>query len=150
MVKYSVRSLDATFSALGDPTRRAILARLARGEASVTEVAGPFAMSLPAISKHVRVLEHAGLLTRQRAGRIHRLRLVARPLRDAAEWIARYRGFWGSQLDALARHLKTAAHGEAIASTVPTSKRRSPSQRRSRRPATRRRRASEAGDLKER
>jgi DNA-binding transcriptional ArsR family regulator len=113
MVNYLSGVLDATFAALADPTRRAILARLARGESMVTELAAPFAVSLPAISKHLRVLERAGLLARERSGRVHRCRLVAGPMRDAAEWIARYRSFWEGQLDALARHLQeTAGEGE--------------------------------------
>ncbi|MFQ5899554.1 MAG: ArsR/SmtB family transcription factor [Candidatus Methylomirabilia bacterium] len=99
------RALDSTFSALSDPTRRAILTRLARGEASVTALAEPFDISLPAISKHLRVLEGAGLLVRRKNGRIHRCRLVVGPMKSAAEWIARYRHFWEGQFDALAEYL---------------------------------------------
>jgi len=98
--------MDLTFSALSDPTRRAILDRLARGQASVTDLAEPFQMSLPAVSKHLRVLERAGLVARSKEGRVHRLRLVAEPLKDAAEWIARYRAFWECQFDALEDYLK--------------------------------------------
>ncbi|MGH7374679.1 MAG: ArsR/SmtB family transcription factor [Candidatus Rokuibacteriota bacterium] len=98
-------SLDATFGALADPTRRAILERLARGEAPVTELAAPFEMSLPAISKHLGVLEAAGLLTRERDGRLRRCGLAPRPMKAAAEWIARYRRFWEGQFDALADYL---------------------------------------------
>jgi DNA-binding transcriptional ArsR family regulator len=105
MVKYSPGSLDSTFSALADPTRRAILARLARGESSVTELAAPFHMSLPAISKHLRVLERAGLLDREKDGRVHRCSLVAEPLKDAASFLTRYRRYWEAQFDALARYL---------------------------------------------
>ncbi|HEY6929257.1 MAG TPA: metalloregulator ArsR/SmtB family transcription factor [Thermoanaerobaculia bacterium] len=105
MVKYS-EPLDATFSALADPTRRAILARLALGQTSVTELAHPFAISLPAVSKHLRVLERAGLLARFRDGRVHRCQIEAEPMRAAADWIARYRGFWEDRLDALDRYLK--------------------------------------------
>jgi DNA-binding transcriptional ArsR family regulator len=105
MVNYSYNSLDKTFAALADPTRRAILARLARGEASVTELAEPFSISLPAISKHLRVLEKAGLLAREREGRVHRCRLVVEPMKDAAEWIAFYQRFWEGQFDALADYL---------------------------------------------
>ncbi|MBI3024892.1 MAG: winged helix-turn-helix transcriptional regulator [Candidatus Tectomicrobia bacterium] len=105
-------ALDATFAALADPTRRAILARLARGEASVTALAAPFRVSLPAVSKHRRVLERAGLLARSREGRFHRLRLEAAPLREAGEWIAFYRRFWEGQLDALARYLEVTASEE--------------------------------------
>ena len=104
MVKY--QQLDRTFAALADPTRRAIMARLTLGEASVSELAEPFAMSLPAVSKHLKVLEGAGLLARERAGRSHRCRVIAAPLRDAAEWIEQYRGFWEGQLDQLARYLE--------------------------------------------
>lgn len=105
MVKYKA-NLDATFSALADPTRRAIVARLARGECSVTALAEPFDVSLPAISKHLRVLERAGLLARRREGRVHRCRLVTRPLKDAEEWIVRYRQFWEERLEALAQYLE--------------------------------------------
>jgi DNA-binding transcriptional ArsR family regulator len=108
MVNYSPTTLlDATFGALADPTRRAILARLAQGEAMVTELAEPFRVSLPAISKHVRVLESAGLLEREVDGRVHRCRLAARPMKNAAEWIEQYRSFWELQFDALAKHLET-------------------------------------------
>ena len=99
--------LDATFGALSDPTRRAILARLARGEATVTELAQPFNVSLPAVSKHLRVLESAGLLRREIDGRIHRCRLSPRPMKDAARWIEQYRRFWEDQFDALAKYLES-------------------------------------------
>jgi DNA-binding transcriptional ArsR family regulator len=112
MVNYSAAPLDATFRALADPTRRAILARLARGEAMVTELATPFAMSLPAISKHLRVLESAGLLQREIDGRIHRCRLAAEPMKDAAAWIAQYRAFWEAQFDALEKYLEATAGAE--------------------------------------
>jgi DNA-binding transcriptional ArsR family regulator len=101
--------LDATFAALADPTRRAILARLASGEASVTELAGPFAMSQPAISKHLKVLERAGLISRGRDAQRRPRRLEARPLAEATEWLDGYRRFWeGSfqSLDALLDELK--------------------------------------------
>lgn len=94
MVKYSPGRLDAIFAALADPIRRAILARLAHGELSVSELAAPFDVSLPAISKHLRVLERAGLLAGQKDGRVYRCRLAARPLEGAAEWIGHYRAFW--------------------------------------------------------
>ncbi|QGZ94842.1 ArsR/SmtB family transcription factor [Terricaulis silvestris] len=87
-------NLDATFSALADPTRRAILARLAEGEASVMELAAPFAMSQPAISKHLRVLENAGLITKGRDGQKRPCRIEAEPLEAANEWLERYREFW--------------------------------------------------------
>jgi DNA-binding transcriptional ArsR family regulator len=104
MVKYST-PLDTTFGALSDATRRGILARLALGETCVSELAAPYDMSLPAVSKHLRVLEHAGLLVRHRDGRARRCRLVAKPMKDASEWIERYREFWTQQFDALARYL---------------------------------------------
>jgi len=97
--------LDSTFSALSDPTRRAILARLALGEANVTDLAEPFRMSLPAVSKHLRILESAGLLRREIDGRVHRLRLHAQPMQQAAGWIAQYRKFWETQFDSLATYL---------------------------------------------
>jgi DNA-binding transcriptional ArsR family regulator len=93
--------LDATFAALADPTRRAILARLARGEASVMELAEPFAMTQPAISKHLKVLERAGLISRGRDAQRRPCRLEPTPLRDAGEWIERYREFWETSFDAL-------------------------------------------------
>ena len=105
MVKYRTDSLDATFAALADPTRRAILARLSRGESSVSELAQPFDVSLPAISRHLRVLEHAGLLERHKRGRVRHCRVDPRRMKEAAEWIARYQRFWESQFDALAKYL---------------------------------------------
>ena len=102
----SSRTLDRTFAALSDSTRRAILARLAEGETTVGELARPFRMSRPAISKHLRVLERAGLVQRQREGRVSRCELHAEPMRDAAQWIERYREFWGDRLDSLARYLE--------------------------------------------
>src|SRR5438034_10115395 len=86
--------LSTTFAALADPTRRAILARLAAGEASVTELAKPFAMSLPAVSKHLKVLEHAGLIARGREAQWRPCRLEAGPLKDAADWLDHYRRVW--------------------------------------------------------
>ena len=111
MVKYGPQDLDAIFSALGDPTRRAILARLAQGEASVGELAAPHAMSLPAVSKHLRVLETAGLLRKEKEGRVIHCRLEAVPLRDAAAWIAEYRRFWEARLDTLAGYLERLEEG---------------------------------------
>jgi DNA-binding transcriptional ArsR family regulator len=90
--------LDRAFAALADPTRRAILARLASGDATVGELARPFSVSRPAISKHLRVLEEAGLVHRFREGRINRCALNARPMRSIAEWIERYRAFWSNRL----------------------------------------------------
>lgn len=106
MVKYQDDPLSATFQALADPTRRAILARLALGEASVGELAEPYAMSLPAISKHLKVLEGAGFLTREKDGRVHRCRFAPAPMKQAADWIEQYRRFWEDQLDQLARYLE--------------------------------------------
>jgi DNA-binding transcriptional ArsR family regulator len=102
--------LDSTFAALADPTRRAIVARLASGEASVTELAKPFAMTQPAISKHLKVLERAGLISRGRDAQRRPRRLEAKPLAEATGWLERYRRFWeGSfqRLDALLDELKT-------------------------------------------
>jgi DNA-binding transcriptional ArsR family regulator len=93
--------LDATFAALADPTRRAILARLARGEASVKELAEPFAMTQPAISKHLKVLERAGLVSRGRDAQRRPCRLEAQPLRDATTWLAGYRRFWSESYERL-------------------------------------------------
>lgn len=105
MVKYNDSQLDKVFHALSDSTRRAILARLATGDALVTEIAEPFDMSLPAISKHLGVLEKAGLLQRHKDGRIRRCELNAAPLETASDWIRFYRGFWEAQLDSLNRYL---------------------------------------------
>ncbi len=93
--------LTATFAALADPTRRAILSRLAQGNANVTELARPFAMSQPAISKHLRVLERAGLISRGRAAQSRPCQLEASRLKEATEWIARYRQFWDQSFDRL-------------------------------------------------
>ncbi|MBX7165235.1 MAG: metalloregulator ArsR/SmtB family transcription factor [Pirellulales bacterium] len=108
MVKQKSVRLDRTFQALADPTRRAILVRLGRGESSVTDLARPFRMSLPAVSKHLRVLERAGLVARRREGRVHHLRLRPEALRDAESWIAEQRQFWESRLDALDKFLQDA------------------------------------------
>ncbi|HMI52092.1 MAG TPA: metalloregulator ArsR/SmtB family transcription factor [Candidatus Saccharimonadales bacterium] len=112
MVNYSSAALDGTFGALADATRRAILARLASGEATVSELAQPFAVSLPAISKHLRVLESAGLLRREIDGRIHRCRLDADPIKNASAWLEQYRVFWESQFDALANYLASTTSEE--------------------------------------
>ncbi len=107
MVKYP-STLNRTFAALADPTRRRILAHLARGDKCVTHLAKPHAMSLPAVSKHLRVLEKAGLLRRRRYGRVHEMRLDAKPLRQAAQWVEEYRKFWQGSLDRLAGYLESA------------------------------------------
>jgi DNA-binding transcriptional ArsR family regulator len=105
MVNYSV-DLNNTFSALSDPTRRAIISKLAKGDMPIMELASPFDMSLPAVSKHIRVLEKAGLLIRRKQGRVHYCRLNAKPLRDAAKWLAFYQQFWDAKLDSLANFLE--------------------------------------------
>ena len=110
MVNYDMK-IDRTFSALGDPTRRAIVQRLAKGEATVTEIAQPFSMSLPAVSKHLRILEDAGLLVRLKEGRIHRCQLNVEPLREANQWIEHYTAFWNAQLDSLGRYLQQTSSG---------------------------------------
>lgn len=99
--------LSTTLAALADPTRRAILARLSLGERTVTELAEPFAMSLPAVSKHLKVLERAGLIARGREAQWRPCRLEAGPLRDVAEWLEHYRQFWDQSLDRLEAFLKT-------------------------------------------
>ncbi len=106
MVKYPSPTLDRTFAALADPTRRRILAHLARGSKRVTHLARPHDMSLPAVSKHLRVLEKAGLLRRRRYGRVHEMQLEAEPLRRAAQWVEEYRKFWEASLDRLADYLE--------------------------------------------
>lgn len=104
MVKYSAQ-LDYTFGALADPTRRAILATLMLGQASITELAKPHRMSLPAVMKHIRVLEVAGLVSQAKTGRTRHCRLAAEPMRNAEEWISQYRRFWEGTLDSLERFL---------------------------------------------
>jgi DNA-binding transcriptional ArsR family regulator len=106
MVKYSSRTLNRTFAALADPTRRRILAHLAQGDQCVTHLAKPHSMSLPAVSKHLRVLEKARLLRRRRYGRVHEMRLAPEPLRQAAQWVDEYRKFWHGSLDRLAEYLE--------------------------------------------
>jgi DNA-binding transcriptional ArsR family regulator len=101
----NVDRLTATFAALADPTRRAILARLVSGEAPVSELAAPFEMSLPAVSKHLKVLERAGLITRGRMAQWRPCRLEAAPLKDAADWLEHYRRFWEESFDRLESYL---------------------------------------------
>jgi DNA-binding transcriptional ArsR family regulator len=98
--------LDRVFHALADRTRRSVLARLSRGPATVTELAEPFDMTLPAVSKHLRVLEDAGLLERDVRGRVHQCSLGAEPLQDIEQWLEQYRAFWGETLDALAAYVE--------------------------------------------
>jgi DNA-binding transcriptional ArsR family regulator len=109
MVQQTPASLDAVFGALADPTRRAIVARLAQGDASVTQLSQPFDMSLPAVAKHLRVLTEAGLVEQRKEGRTRWCRLAPLPLREIQDWIADYARFWDGQLDSLAAHL----HGPA-------------------------------------
>jgi DNA-binding transcriptional ArsR family regulator len=105
MVEYQSAPLDRVFGALADPTRRAILSRLTRRPATISEIAEPFAMTLAAVSKHVRVLERAGLVRREVEGRVHRCSFRAAPLADAAHWMEHYRRFWEDRLDSLERFL---------------------------------------------
>jgi DNA-binding transcriptional ArsR family regulator len=105
MVKY-LTSLDATFSALSDPTRRTILLTLQRGNASVTELARPHEISMPAILKHLNVLEQAGLIEQKKTGRVRMCRLIVAPMQQAADWLSLYRVFWENQLDNLERFLE--------------------------------------------
>jgi DNA-binding transcriptional ArsR family regulator len=105
--KLSPDRLDTTFAALADPTRRAILARLADGEATVSELAKPFAISGPAVSKHLKVLERAGLITRTRRAQWRLCALDPDPLREAVTWLESYRAFWDGSFDRLAEHLET-------------------------------------------
>lgn len=107
--------LSTTLAALADPTRRAILARLCQGEASVTELAEPFRMSLPAVSKHLKVLERAGLVARSRTAQWRPCRLEAGPLRDVAGWLEGYRRFWEASLDRLDDYLRSLQAGDADA-----------------------------------
>lgn len=104
--------LSATFSALADPTRRAILARLTRGEASVTELAQPFDMTMPAITKHLKVLERAGLVARGREAQWRPVRLEAGPLREVSGWLLHYRQFWDESLDRLDDYLQAIQKGD--------------------------------------
>lgn len=107
-------SISLTFSALSDPTRRAILARLALGDTSVTELAAPFEMSMPAVSKHLRVLERAGLITQGREAQRRPCRLKVEPLRKAADWINEYRNFWEQSFDRLDEYLQTVQAEESL------------------------------------
>ncbi|MBI3073560.1 MAG: metalloregulator ArsR/SmtB family transcription factor [Deltaproteobacteria bacterium] len=106
MVNYNQRHLDLAFGALSHPIRRGILARLATGEATVSELGKPYKVSAPAISKHMRILEKAGLLSRKKEGREHHCRLEEKRIREAQLWIEHHRKFWNERLDALERFLK--------------------------------------------
>ena len=121
MVNYGAdvsTRLDRVFAALSDPTRRAIVARLARGEANVGELAAPFDMTLPAITKHLKVLERAGLLSREIDGRVHRCKLIAQPIEEAVAWIERHQKFWNQQLDALSAYFARPAAKKKPARTA--------------------------------
>jgi DNA-binding transcriptional ArsR family regulator len=107
----AVDPLTTTFAALADPTRRAILSRLAKGEATVTELAQPFPISVQAVSKHLKVLEHAGLITRGRAAQLRPSRLEGAPLKEAVEWLDTYRRFWQGSFDSLEERLYAADGG---------------------------------------
>ena len=107
MVKYSRHQLDLAFGALAHPIRRGILARLSTGDATIAELAKPFRVTAPAISRHMRLLEEAGLLSRRKRGREHHCRLERRRLGEAEAWIERHRKFWNERLDALDRYRKT-------------------------------------------
>ncbi len=106
MVKHQGGPVGVTFAALADPTRRALLARVAAGEASMTDLAAPTGLSLPAVAKHLRALEDAGVVAGEKRGRVRWYRLRPEPLRDAAAWLAHYRPFWEGQLDALAHYVE--------------------------------------------
>ncbi len=112
MVKYYTDTLDVTFMALADPTRRAILVRLTEHECTASELAQPFAISAPAVSKHLRILENAGLILREKQGRIHKFQLDAGPMKDAASWIEKYRIFWENQFDSLEKYLEKTKNKE--------------------------------------
>lgn len=106
MVEYSSELLDRTFGALADPTRRQMLAQLSAGETCVTDLARPHAMSLAAVSKHLGVLEKAGLVKRQRNGRVHSMTLDPKPMQEAQAWLDQYRKFWDANLDSFATYLE--------------------------------------------
>jgi DNA-binding transcriptional ArsR family regulator len=130
MSKEKKDKLSTVLMAIGDPTRREILKKVSQGEPSVLEIAEAFRISLPAISKHLKVLERAGLISRKREGRVHRFKLNARPMKDASEWIRNYQRFWQVQLDSLkAYHEKTRkeekSHGKKLRAKKSLSKNRS-------------------------
>lgn len=116
---YRSQTLDHTFAALADPTRRDILARLSSGERTISDLASRFTMSLPAVSKHVRVLQRAGLATVEKEGRVRRATLHAAPMRDALAWIAHYRKYWETELDMLAAYLEQPSPADAPCPTKP-------------------------------
>jgi DNA-binding transcriptional ArsR family regulator len=110
----TVDQLSTTFAALADPTRRAILAQLAKGEATVNELAEPFPITLQAVSKHLKVLERAGLIARGRSAQLRPSRLQGNALKEAADWLAGYRGFWEGSLDRLEEHLRDIQRGPSV------------------------------------
>ena len=111
-MSLAVDHLSTTLAALSDPTRRAILARLAGGEATVTELAAPFAMSMPAVSRHLKVLEQAGLITRSREAQWRPCRITAAPLKDVADWLSHYQRFWTESFERLDEYLRDAQKKE--------------------------------------
>ncbi len=112
MVNYSEAVLDKTFDALASPIRRGILARLSQGWATVTELAEPYDVSLPAISKHLRIMKEAGLIEKRKVGRVHYCRIIPGPMQNATEWLNFYRAFWEAQLKSLAELLDRGDEGE--------------------------------------
>jgi DNA-binding transcriptional ArsR family regulator len=144
MVYYQSALLDNTFAALSDPTRRGILARLSQGETSISDLAAPYDMSLPAVSKHLRVLERAQLVERRKDGRVHRCRLAAEPMRGAAEWIEKYRQFWERQFDSLAQYLE-GSQKEENAKWQPQAPRQKPGSKSGARSGRRARKSSRRG-----
>jgi DNA-binding transcriptional ArsR family regulator len=114
---HGTDQLSAVFSALADPTRRAILAELAEHDATVSELTAPFPISMPAVSRHLKVLERAALISRERSGKWRSSRLEAEPLREAAAWIERYRRFWDASLDRLETHLAAVQAAERMTGT---------------------------------
>jgi DNA-binding transcriptional ArsR family regulator len=125
MVKYLEKPLDAVFAALADPTRRQVVNALASGSRPVTELSRPFPMSLPGFMKHLRILEDAGLIKQEKEGRVVNCTLSAGPMKDASEWLARYREFWEQRLDALARFLYHQEETQAWQTPRPRNGRRS-------------------------
>jgi DNA-binding transcriptional ArsR family regulator len=119
MVNNSSEQLTTVFFALSDPTRRAILERLAHGEASGTELARPFSISVPAISKHLRVLKNADLILHRKDGRTHMFRLAASPMKEATTWLEQYRHFWEAQFDSLETYLQATSEEEQDADDTP-------------------------------
>lgn len=109
--RQRVERLDLVFSALSDPTRRALLSRLAEGPGTISELAAPFKMSLPALSRHIRVLERARLIRRRVEGRVHRCWLFPEALSDIDQWLEGYRGFWGAALNSLAEYVERKGSG---------------------------------------